>query len=542
MNTFDALQEEYFETLFQQNPQVASTLGYTHHDTEMPSGKLKDRRKDIEVDKYFLKQFQDIDESILDFDRRISRKLAIHKLRIFLFFDETLEYYLKNPDVTGEVSAGLDSLFMRGDADRFYPLLVRLEKTPEYIRDFKTRVVKPVKLWTEMALEAADGLQQFLPIISETAKKEIPLPDAEEIEDKTQKIMESIMDYKLFLQKVLPQADVFCGMEKETFDALLTLRKIPYTGDQVLTLGKKWLKEEQERLKGLAESIAPGKSVKEVTNLVKSDYPSTVEQIVNMCRKYLTEAKQFVIDNNICTLPKEEKIIVDVTPEYLRHWLPMGAYFPPPVAGPDRTGYYRVTPPRDQNVFREHNEPTIMNAAVHEGYPGHHTQICCSNMHPHRLRWVVIPTETDAKCVAEGAELIEGWAVYCEEYMMEKGFSTTKEYLFMQSRFVLWRAVRIIVDVQLSRGEIKFEEAVNLMEEMGMERAAAAGEVRWYSLRPSYPLSYLLGKHMVKDLKEKVREMMGSTYTDTFFHNTLLYEGTMPLTFFEEIFVHKIKV
>lgn len=77
--------------------------------------------------------------------------------------------------------------------------------------------------------------------------------------------------------------------------------------------------------------------------------------------------------------------------------------------------------------------------------------------------------------------------------------------------------------------------------ELSMEHSAAVGEVRWFSLRPSYPLSYLLGKHMVKNLKKKVKKMMGSAYTDKFFHNTLLYEGNMPLTFFEKVFNHKLK-
>lgn len=539
MNTFDALQEEYFETWLEQHPQQASVLGYTTHDTEMPSGTLKSCKKEIEKNKYFLKQFQNLNESSLDFDQRISRKLAIHKLQIFLFFDETLEYYLKNPDVTGEISAALDSLFMRRSTDRFHSLLVRLEKTPEYIADFQTRVVKPVKLWTEMALEAVRGLCQFLPALGEAAQREIPLPDAEEIEDKAKRVEERLKDYSTFLQKMLPHADELWGMDRESFDTLLTLRELPYSGDEILNLGRKWLKEEQERLRTLAESCASGKSVKEVTTLVKSNHPQTVEKILHLCRTYLKEARQFVIENNIATLPEGEKICVDTTPEYLWHWLPMGAYFPPPVTGPDRIGYYRVTPPGDPNVFKEHNGPSVINAAVHEGYPGHHLQLCCSNMHPHKLRWAVIPTETDAKCVAEGAEMIEGWALYCEELMMEKGFCTTREYQFMQSRFVVWRAVRIIVDVQLSRREITFEEAVQLMENMGMERAAAVGEVRWYTLRPSYPLSYLLGKHMLKNLKEKVKKMMGPAYTDIFFHNTLLYEGTMPLTFLEEVFAHK---
>jgi len=47
MNIFTALQEEFLERIFERSPQAASHFGYTHHDTEMPSGKLEDRKKEI---------------------------------------------------------------------------------------------------------------------------------------------------------------------------------------------------------------------------------------------------------------------------------------------------------------------------------------------------------------------------------------------------------------------------------------------------------------------------------------------------------------
>ncbi|KYK30716.1 MAG: hypothetical protein AYK19_17875 [Theionarchaea archaeon DG-70-1] len=540
MNTFDALQKELFEACLEKHPQEASYIGYTHHDAEMPSGKLNVYKKEIEQNKYFLKQFQDLDEQ-LDFDQKITRKLAIHKLKIWIFVDETLEYYLKNPSVANEVSIALHSLLQRKGADRFYPLLARLEKTPQYITDFKTRVLNPTKLWTEMAREGTEGLIQFLPNIVEAAKREIPSEDAEEIENNVRKVEDSLKDYIQFLYKILPQAVTPWPMGREHYEQLLQLRELPYTGDEILALGWKWLKEEKERLKNLAELVAPEKSVKEVTGTIKEMHPPTFEGVLQLNREYMQKARQFVIDNDVVTLPEGEQMLIDVTPEYIRHWLPLGAYFSPPVAGPDRIGYFRLTPPHDPSVLREHNEPSIANAAVHEGYPGHHVQLWCSTTHPHKLRWFSSSEFIDAKMVSEGTEMVEGWAVYCEELMMEKGFNTTKEYLFAQSRFILWRAVRIILDVQLSRGDMTFDEAVAFMEDMGMEHAAAVGEVRWYTLRPSYPLSYLLGKHMLKDLKKRIQEMMGTQYTDKFFHDTLLYEGTMPLSFFEEIFRHKIK-
>lgn len=66
MNTFDALQEVFVETFLETHPQTASYIGLTTYDTEMPSGTLNNRKKEIDQNKHFLKQFEDSSE-LLDF-------------------------------------------------------------------------------------------------------------------------------------------------------------------------------------------------------------------------------------------------------------------------------------------------------------------------------------------------------------------------------------------------------------------------------------------------------------------------------------------
>lgn len=537
-NAFDRLQEEFVNTCLERHPQHSSYLGFTEHDTEMPSGKLSDRQEEIEENKEFLEQFQTIDEQQLDFDRKITWKLAVHKLNIWLFVDETLQHYVMDPNAANEVSSALNSLFIRSGPERFYPLLARLEKTPQYIEEFKSRVVNPTRLWTEMAVEGAEGLLRFLPLIVAASQKEIP-QIAEEIENAAKNVEKYLLSYIEFLAQVLPTAVTPWPMGRENFEKLLELRKLPYTGDEILALGRKWMNKEKENVKKLAESIAPGKPVEEVAKMVKSEHPSTFEDILDMYRHYIKKSRAFVIENDIVTMPEGETLQVKETPEFIRYQLPLAAYLPAPAVG-ERIGYYLVTPPEDPTILEEHTELSIANVSVHEAYPGHHVQIFCSNNHPHKLRWTFVPTDVYAKVVSEGTELVEGWAHYCEEYMLQKGFYTGVKYQFIQSLQALWRAVRIVVDVQLSRGDMTFDEAVRFIKnETRMEHYAAVAEVKRYTIGPSYPLSYLLGKHMIKQLKEKAKKMMGPKFTDKFFHDTILYEGTMPMSLLEEIFEHK---
>jgi uncharacterized protein (DUF885 family) len=106
---------------------------------------------------------------------------------------------------------------------------------------------------------------------------------------------------------------------------------------------------------------------------------------------------------------------------------------------------------------------------------------------------------------------------------------------------MIWRAVRIIVDVKLARGEMGIDEAVDmLVKETGMTKDSAIAEVNRYTLTPGYPLSYLLGKHLILQLRDEIKQKMGDQYTDKFFHDTITHNGNLPITFLRKVFEQKL--
>jgi uncharacterized protein (DUF885 family) len=142
---------------------------------------------------------------------------------------------------------------------------------------------------------------------------------------------------------------------------------------------------------------------------------------------------------------------------------------------------------------------------------------------------------------AGGTETIEGWAHYCEEMMREQGFIKGLETQFIKTNDAIWRAVRIIVDVKLSRGEMSFDEAVEmLMKEAGMSKEGAVAEVRRYTLTPGYPLSYLLGKHLILKLREDIERRMGKKFSLKLFHDMILANGELPIGLLKEVFEMKL--
>jgi uncharacterized protein (DUF885 family) len=244
----------------------------------------------------------------------------------------------------------------------------------------------------------------------------------------------------------------------------------------------------------------------------------------------MKEAKSFIQKKDLATVYPEDKLCVRETPAFIAPLIPFAAMNMPSKYDKPQIGVYIVTRPKDiANLGRHLNYKSIRNTAVHEAFPGHFLQGACSN------RGSVI------RVLADGIETVEGWAHYCEEMMAEKGFITDLKTKLVQVNDMIWRAVRIVVDVKLSRGEMTFDEAVEmLVKETGMSKEGATAEVRRYTQTPGYALSYLLGKHLILQLKKDVKQKMGSKFDEKSFNDTVTANGYLPASMVRKIFEQKI--
>ena len=234
----------------------------------------------------------------------------------------------------------------------------------------------------------------------------------------------------------------------------------------------------------------------------------------------MIKARDFVQEKGIATVYPEDTLLVEETPAFLTPVIPFAALIMPAKFDKPQIGIYLVTRPNDPaNLGKHLNYSSLKLTAVHEAYPGHFLQGAISN----RGSFV--------RLLARGTEITEGWAFYCEEMMAAAGFITDLETRLMQVNEMIWRAVRVIVDVKLSQGEMTFEDAVKiLVEETGMSEDAAQAEVNWYTQEPGYPLSYLLGKHLLLQLKEEVQQQMGDKFDERLFHDTITANGYLPIS------------
>ncbi len=77
---------------------------------------------------------------------------------------------------------------------------------------------------------------------------------------------------------------------------------------------------------------------------------------------------------------------------------------------------------------------------------------------------------------------------------------------------------------------VKVVQAVAfLVNEVLLEPASAAAEVRRYCMSPTQPSSYMLGRLAMLDLREEVKRRAGAAFSLGDFHARLLSAGTLPV-------------
>jgi len=528
---FDRTIDRWFRDQLAMRPETATHFGIHDHDGDLSPGGRDAVDEEVAFFRRTIDELSAIDASELSHERALDRDLAIHQARLGLYWQTEYRTWAGSSEGAGHIGAALFPLFTRDFAplsDRIESIASRLESAPRYLLETRDRVTDPVQLWTEIDLESTQMLPGFLDTIlaasrSEGADRALDARLTKAVEATTS----ALEEHGAWLRDdVLPRAHADWKAGPERYEEMVRLRELEATGDEILAVGEELLISEKAAREALLSEIDPGASASEVADLVKNDHARTFAESLVEYRASMDAARAFVVEHGLATPPEEDHLNVIETPSFIRHVIPFAAYYEPAKFDPQPLGTYIVTPPSSPEMMREHNRASISNTSVHEAYPGHHLQLSAA-----------ITNSSLVRLFSGAPEFAEGWAFYCERMMKEHGFDDTPSGWYIVHTDAIWRAVRIILDVALHRGLISFEDAVErLIAETGFERPAALAEVKRYTSTPTYQLSYLYGRHMIEKLKADVSAREGADFSLRRFHDTLLYGGTMPVSYARRLF------
>jgi uncharacterized protein (DUF885 family) len=534
---FENLSQQMLNRFLDKNPDFATWLGlHEPYDNLLPNGSTERFIENLQLLEEWIKRLSEtVNREELNDEHKIDWEVIekAHERSKFDFYERRVHEL--NPDASEEVGGLIFMMFTKDYAPlekRLDAMAARIEKIPKFLEEFRSRFAnsQPVKLWTDVAIEKTQQIGGLFQFILYATKGKVSDKVYERLVKAVENLQPALKVQVEWLHSLLPKTKEEWALGRDKFERLIQLRDLGMNSDEICQLGVKYLEELKTKREELAQQIAPGKSVEEVSKILEDKAPKTFEEALEFTKKTMEEARRFVHEKNLATVYPEDVLLVEETPGFLVPVIPFAAMMMPSKFDKPQIGIYIVTRPKDlANLGKHLNYSSIKNTAVHEAFPGHFLQGSISN----RGSFV--------RLLADGPETVEGWAHYCEEMMAQKGFITDLETHLVQVNDMVWRAVRIIVDVKLSRGEMSFEEAVGmLVKETGMSKEGATAEVLRYTQTPGYPLSYLLGKQLILKLKEEVKQKMGDKFDEKFFHDTITANGYLPMSMLRKVFDQKI--
>jgi len=522
------LVEARFERLLRDNPILGTALGLHEHDAKLGDGGVEVLLAELEADRAHLSMVESLDPAALSPTARFERDIEIHNLRWSTFDAEKVRIWERRSVALDTIGDGLFLLFARDHAplaDRLDSIARRLDGIPSFLAQAHSRARVPqVRLWQGLEIETAEHLPTFLDEIVGASEGVLGEPAKRRLQRSVEQAKIAVAEYRGWLHDSLAGGTDEWATGRELHDEIVARRAFDgLDSDAILELGWQRLAEEKAARAQTAREIDPDADEATVIDRVKSDHPVTFPAALDAYRDAMHRARRHLVDHDLVTLPDDERIEVRETPTYLRNVIPFAAYFAPAKFDASPKGIYIVTPAVADNpgALREHNYASISNTSIHEAYPGHHLQLSVAARHPSLTRLL-----TDAP------EFVEGWGMYTELLMREQGFDDDARFRLILHTDAIWRACRIILDVRMHRGELSVDEATQfLVEQTGFETPNARAEVQWYTYRPTYPMSYLLGRTLLLGLRADEQRRLGDRFSLKTFHDTLLGNGSLPISF-----------
>ena len=302
---------------------------------------------------------------------------------------------------------------------------------------------------------------------------------------------------------------------------------IPYTPEELLEVGREQLDWCRNEMVLAAREMGFGEDWRAALEHVKNQYVPAGAQPA-MINRLAEEAIAFIEDNDLLTVP-------DLAKETWRMQMmsPEAQLVSPFFLGGEviRISYPTNTMDHDAKMMslRGNNPHFCMATVHHELIAGHHLQGFMNQRHKPYRRVLGTPFWT------------EGWALYWEFLLYEKGLPPTPED---RMGFLFWRkhrAARIIFSLNYHLGNMGPQECIDfLVREVGHERANAEAEVRRsFTGRydPLYQIAYMIGGIQFQALRRELVDegQMGLKE----FHDAVLRQNNVPVELLRAILMEK---
>ncbi len=523
-----ALAHDYYQWALEDQPVASSHEGLHTWDGRLADYSPAAVRARHEKAHALMAEIAALDTSGWSVDDRIAHALFRSDLERVLFDSEVLRSAERDPGLyVDECSNAVFSLIKKEYAPRDVrarSATARLRAIPALLKQGTANLTAPVAILSRLAAESVDGIgplfNESLMVLAEglSERERADLVAARDA------ALAALRSFAAWLREREGAMTAPLAIGRADYNRMLSrVHLLPVDADFVAALGYVELARAKAMESWLPDPNAAdvrgpgpgGKLPRDQAEFLKNYEARTADLVAHLEKHDLLTIPADIGAFRILELPRAFKPTS-----------PGGFMNPPGVFDPDPTGFYFIP------TFDPDSPNFYIRAAIqdprpilgHEGIPGHFLQLSIARRHPDEIRRM-----------HQDGVYVEGWGLYEEEMLLRTGLYDDSPGGFAQVlRLMRYRAARITVDVKLHTGEWTFDQAVEyFMKEGGLDREAATGEAAGAAASPGQKIHYTLGKWQILRLLGRYRDAKGAAFSLRDFHDTLLSQGSIPLSLAE---------
>ena len=516
------------DALFGFDPVAGTHAGWHEHDGRLPD--LTDHAVDEHVRALdaLLERIDAVDDLDLAVDEQVDLEVLRSRLAAEAFDLSEIARHRWDP-LSWDPAGGLHALAIRDFAppsERLRSAHERLSAVPGFLADARQTLREMSSIHVETALLRLDGFDAVLDELAPLGALDSALVDG---------ARDAVERHRTWLAERLPASRRDPRLGVRLYSAALWHHLDEELAPvQVLEMAEAHLDDVNARMREVAAEYL-GESVRspDIVRRALADAADRAyvdrDTVVPTIRQALDRATRFVRDHDLVTLPDQP---VDVGDMPRIHRGVAVAYCDAPGAleeAPLSTFVAVAPPPEDwapdhvRSFLREYNADLLHDLAIHEAMPGHVVQLARARAADTSL----------IRRLAPSGVFIEGWAVYAEELLADRGYAPDDDprahlrmrlqQLKMQARATL----NAILDARVHGGDIDEVAAIELLRRRGFqEEAEAAGKWRRALLTAVQLPTYFVGWRGVRQLVDDLR-VLHPDWSDRRLHDLVLDHGSL---------------
>ncbi len=552
-----ALSEDFVNTTLSFSPATATSVGLHHYQNQNLDDLLDDLSTvSLDRQRHYYQDFQErlgqLQAAQLTAEERADVTILRDQAALALLDLNEIHSHMHNPTVYVEtLGNALFSPYVLDyapKAQRIGNIIHRLAKVPLYLDTATTNMTSAPRIWTQVAAQENQG---NIELVDKTIRADVPPELRNEYSRVAGPALDAMQRFEAYLnQSLMARDDAGWRLGKDWY-----ARKFRYTlesgiePDTVLANAESELARVRARMLDLAlplhrqmfpkhgdhTDLAGDARQDQVIGEVLAkiaDRHSTRESYMDDARKDLEEARAFVEQKRLLTLPSSANLQVIPTPVFMRGIYSVGGFSPAPPLEPQLGAFYWVTPipanwpaERAESKLREYNFYKLKLLTIHEAMPGHYVQMqIASGVQPQSRRVL--------RSVFGNGPYIEGWGQYSTQIMLDEGFMDhSPEMALTFAKEELRVIANTILDVRLHMLNMSDQEALDLMEKQTFqEKEEAEGKLQRAKLSSCQLPTYFVGWRGWLRVRDEYQRKKGAAYSLRAFNDSALKEGAVPLT------------